>query len=212
MGAVRANEDTDEKRALGEALQRARTATHARVYRGGETSVVALPGGKNRRAASVALLDRVGWDRVELVDKAGAVVDVVGAVDQPEDRAERVERVELIAPESAEDRRLAAFVELLDRAVDRALSRRESEFKAILSGVSGVVAAQSHAMAGVVGAMDALAAAYRQAGDAREESARQLAEAAASDSDPLKAIAELAPHVPALLQAVRAMSAGGGKS
>lgn len=205
MAAPRQNEDTDEKRALGEALQRARAATHARVTSAGEQSIVALPGGKNRRSASVALLERIGWDRVELLDKSGAVVDVVGTDVREPDEAPIVREAD-----DPTDRRLLAMIEMVDRAVDRALARRESEFRSILSGVTGVVTAQSHAMSGVTQAMDALASAYRESGDAREQSARQLAEAAAGDGDPFKAIAELAPHVPALLQAAKAMGIGGG--
>lgn len=202
MGATRQNEDTEEKRALGEALQRSKSATHARVTANGTASIVALPGGKNRRSASVALLERVGWDRIELVDKSGSVVDVVTL------QGEVVTEV-VREPDDPADRRVLAIVAVIERATDVALARRESEFKALLAGVTSILGSQSHAMSSVTQAMDALAAAYRESGDAREQSARQLAESAsAGDGDPIRAISELAPHIPALVAMARSFGIG----
>lgn len=183
---------------IHQAIKRSPQAMRARLHASdGAVREAALPGGRNRAAAGAALLKRLGFSRCELLDKSGAVVDEVvgetaaGPVDLP--RA---------ADLDPGDRRVMQLLEVVIQAQDRALARRESEFRAVLAGVVDVMKAQSTAMSN-------LASVYQEAGEVRASAAADAAYADSSSGSVLGQVAELAPHLPALLSAAKAFSGGG---
>lgn len=180
------------------ALKRSPQAIRARLHAAdGSVREAALPGGRNRAAAGAALLARLGFARAELLDKTGAVVDEVAG-----ETAAAPAELARAADLDPGDRRVMQLLELVIAAQDKALARRESEFRAVLSGVTEVMKAQSTAMSN-------LAAVYQEAGDVRASSAAEAAYAESSSGGIMGQISELAPHLPALLSAAKAFSGGG---
>lgn len=180
------------------ALKRSPQAIRARLHASdGSVREAALPGGRNRAAAGASLLARLGFARAELLDKTGAVVDEVAG-----ETAAAPSELARAADLDPGDRRVMQLLEIVIAAQDKALARRESEFRAVLAGVTEVMRAQSTAMSN-------LAAVYQEAGDVRASSAAEAAYAESSSGGIMGQISELAPHLPALLSAAKAFSGGG---
>lgn len=129
-------------------------ATKVIAYRGDDKlREIPVPPGRKRNAAVLAVVGKLEWSRVELVDRTGgllAVVDAQGAADRDDGIGELVSGRE------------AQLLQLLLKAQQVALSHRERETQVALNACT-----QSVRM--LTDAVGALAGLHRQALNAQAE-------------------------------------------
>lgn len=116
---------------LGKALYKHRPA-EVKIYKGTEEPRVVKPTAKKKRWETLqAVLEKLQWDRLEMLDARGSVLDVI-EVDQeaPED-----DLAELGAGASRDEKILS----LLMRAVREARQDRNAESKEAMAGMVAVM-------------------------------------------------------------------------
>jgi hypothetical protein len=157
---------------------------------------VAIPGGRKRWGQVIKVILGSSWSRVELLDKAGAVIDFV-------DNTGPASELESLDDNSraARSRNDAEWiVTLVIKAQKEAMAYRDSEVQALLQAQGSVVREMS-------ASMTHLATLYRAQVEAASDvaTARAQAEATAAGGDDWKQLIEAMPTILQALPVIRAM-------
>lgn len=161
-------ESTPELDALGEALRRCEPH-RIRLMRGADVvREVAIGGGRYRYGSAVSTAARIGeWDRVELLAKDGAVLEIVERGDEPEVPTRKPAH----DPQTDRDERILS---LLIRAQAEA---REQTVQLTQVAIDGLV----RTMAEQAAAIGVLSQVYQESIGAATAHARLIAQRAAPD-------------------------------
>ncbi len=167
-----------------------------RAYAGDDDSRdIAVPTRRRRWSQVIEAIEARSWSRVEMLDKAGAVLGYV----EHTDAAGEVETLAQGKPTAINEAR--AIVELVLKGQKEAMAFRDSEVKELL-------AAQGSVVREVVAAMNALTAMYREQVDAGMEVAAMRATADAGSGGQLKELIDAAPTLLQMLPMLKGLLGG----
>lgn len=184
---------------LGDTLTatlRRHNPSKVRAYSGDEFRDIAVPTRRRKWAQVVAAIEALSWSRVELLDKAGAViayVDNTGPAGDLEDVGERA------ASSITQAERIVALVLKGQRET---MTFRDSE-------VTQLLKAQGDVMREMVSGMRALTQIYQAQVEAASEVAALQATAAAGEGGSVKELIDAAPQIIAALPAIKSLLSGG---
>lgn len=172
---------------------------------------IAVPNHRKAWDRVMKALSRIPWVRVEMMNKAGELLDTY------EDESPAGELAELPAGKGMQEHALALAIvrtvtEHSNQAVERVLANRAEEMKTILTANKDVLSEMTRGMHALVGMYKEHVAVVRESESERTEAAlaqAQAQQAAESAGLDWKQIMELLPALPNIVKAMQSMLGSG---